>query len=262
MINDTLLSGTVPNGSTTPIVGHWLVMTPVPTGSRIRRPALQLVTDGTLHGSWKVEASNKLTPDDDDDPVDVTAIYGGGGSSSIAAVTGPSSQMVQDAEPGSLWAHAIRVSFVPSSGAGNVIASTEYPSGSERQAAGVNGWPWARRKTILDVVVGDTSPQTSAWFPIVDGGVSLQLATQGTVAGTWKVLGSNARDVDIEGDPSATDITAAFKTATGDAIQDPAGSALSQLVQGGAVFFKAVAVVFTPSSGAGPVRVHAHDAIP
>jgi hypothetical protein len=85
-----------------------------------------LVTTSTVAGSWKVEVSNDysgagggnfMQPPTAGDWVDITSAF----SPSIAAVTsGGSSQFVQ---MGPLSCRTIRVTFTPTSGAGNVRAS-------------------------------------------------------------------------------------------------------------------------------------------
>jgi len=123
--------------------------------------------------------------------------------------------------------------------------------------------------TIVDEAAVGTTASTRKFFPIKFGGsVSLQLATAaadktagGTIAGAWKVFGSNAPGADVNGDALAPDITAAFTlpgSSTGIAAVLTGGS--SQGVQAGPMWFKYLAAVFTPTSGAGRIVGYMNEA--
>jgi hypothetical protein len=251
MIFDTLLTANVANGASAPAqVGKWLR---IDSYFRSEQLALgfQLVTDGNLAGAWKVETSNAATAETADaSPSDVTANFSGPGVSSIATVAGASSQGVQSIAP-SAFARYLRFSFVPTSGSGNVSVLTAYPSGQDIQSE-----PFRTvspiQSSILSGSISGTTPLGPMFVALARRGrFALQLATTGTVAGTWKVFGSNKSGADVNGDASASDVTAAFETAADAPISQPAGSPTSQLVQAGDIFFAYVGAQFTPSSGSG-----------
>jgi hypothetical protein len=113
--------------------------------------------------------------------------------------------------------------------------------------------------TILQsTAISGTTPISSPWIPHGAGPLSLQLATDQTVAGAWKIEASNKPGLDANGsDANASDITAGLQAvATGAAPALAAGAPTSQFVQ--VQFLKAgsVRVTFTPSSGAGNVIAH------
>jgi hypothetical protein len=106
---------TTANSGTTPILGRWLPLT------RSDRLSLQLQTDGSVAGTWKVLASDKPDVDvaGDDNPSDITGMFSV--PSTIAgAPAGGSSQYVQ--ADGPVWAGAINVQFTPTSGSGHARA--------------------------------------------------------------------------------------------------------------------------------------------
>lgn len=115
---------------------------------------------------------------------------------------------------------------------------------------------------LVDEAAVGTTASSKKFQPVTRGGsVSLQLATSAadksgptgcTLAGSWKVYGSNKPGADVDGDPNASDITAAFTlpgSSTAIAVVVTGGS--SQGVQAGPLWFKYIAAVFTPTSGAG-----------
>jgi hypothetical protein len=123
--------------------------------------------------------------------------------------------------------------------------------------------------TLVDEAAVGTTASTRKFFPVTFGGnVALQLATAaadktagGTLAGTWKVFGSNKPGADVDGDANASDITAAFTipgSSTGIASVSSGGS--SQGVQAGPLWFAYIAAIFTPSSGAGSILGYMNDA--
>ena len=98
------------------------------------------------------------------------------------------------------------------------------------------------------------------------GNIALQLATDGTVDGAWQVLGSNKTDADVNGDPDAVDITAAWVTGAsggGGIVTVAHGTAATQKqgVQAGPYWFAAIALVFTPSAGAGNASGFLNEAV-
>lgn len=108
---------------------------------------------------------------------------------------------------------------------------------------------------------GTTALRGDHFVPVPRGGlVGLQLATlQGsTLAGAWKVFGSNKPGADVNGDPDASDITAAFSVPglTASAIAAVVSGASSQAVQAGPLYFAYVDAVFTPTTGAGTAAAH------
>jgi hypothetical protein len=89
--------------------------------------SLQLVTTGTVSGSWKIELSNQPGVENNGDsyPSDVTSGFQTPAGSAIAAAAGsPTSQFVQATL---IKAGAIRVTFTPSSGAGTALANASLP---------------------------------------------------------------------------------------------------------------------------------------
>lgn len=119
------------------------------------------------------------------------------------------------------------------------------------------------RTTLVDEAAVGTTGSTKTFFPVKFGGsVSLQLVTAaadktagGTLAGSWKIFGSNAAGADVSGDVNASDITAAFTlpgtSNTAIAVVTTGGS--SQGAQAGPLWFAYIAAVFTPTSGAGRI---------
>jgi hypothetical protein len=98
------------------------------------------------------------------------------------------------------------------------------------------------------------------------GNISLHLATDGTLDGSWVVLGSNKTDADVNGDADAFDCTAAWVTGatpTAGIATVAHGTAATQKqgVQAGAVWFGAIAVKFTPSGGTGTCSAFLNQAI-
>ena len=116
------------------------------------------------------------------------------------------------------------------------------------------------RTTLVNEVAVGTTPSTRKFFPTKFGGsVSLQLSTGaahqvagGTLAGSWKIYGSNRDGADVNDDAYAPDITAAFTIpGSSSAIAAVTTGGSAQGVQAGPLWFKYIAAVFTPTSGAG-----------
>ena len=87
--------------------------------------SFQLGSDGTVAGAWKIEVSNDYSVGFNDDRVtagtwtDVTAAFvDAAGNPAIAAVTSGGSNQATQAAP--FMFRAYRVTFTPTSGAGNV----------------------------------------------------------------------------------------------------------------------------------------------
>lgn len=122
-----------------------------------------------------------------------------------------------------------------------------------------------RQPVLAKAAINGTTVQTGAFRVLKGkgGNISLHLITDGTVAGAWKVLGSNKPDVDVSGDTEAVDITAAFKDAGNNAIATVTGSAdatQKQGVQAGPIWFGTITVQFTPSGGAGNTSGYLNEA--
>lgn len=98
------------------------------------------------------------------------------------------------------------------------------------------------------------------------GSISLQLVTDGSVAGAWHVLASNKIDCDVNGDSEAPDITAAFITgATPTAgiatVTGSADATQHQGVQAGELWFSAIGLKFVPTSGVGNASGYLNEAV-
>ena len=113
-----------------------------------------------------------------------------------------------------------------------------------------------RTTTVISAptAISGTPPNVTPGTPLGAGAVSHQLATTGTVAGSWKIEVSNKPGVENDNsDASPSDVTAGFQTPAGVAIAAAAGSPTSQFVQSSFVKAGAMRVTFTPTSGAGNV---------
>ncbi len=97
-----------------PAIGAWLEL-----GDRIDAVGFQLVTTGSLTGSWVIESSNvPLASLPDATPSDVTAAFSTPAGAAVAAVTAASSQGVQCTTK--LAAGRVRAKFVKTGGSGSV----------------------------------------------------------------------------------------------------------------------------------------------
>jgi hypothetical protein len=120
-LNTTTLIAQTAISGTTPIKSSW-----VPLSQGATALSFELVTDGTVSGSWKFEVTDKPGVAsgiaDDTSPSDVTSGFQVPAGTAIAAAAGsPTSQFVQTIQVG-VVAGAIRLTFTPSGGAGNVVA--------------------------------------------------------------------------------------------------------------------------------------------
>jgi hypothetical protein len=124
------------------------------------------------------------------------------------------------------------------------------------------------RSTILPQgPISGTTPKLGRAASLrATGKINLQLVTDGTVDGTWKVLGSNKDGGDVIWDEEASDITAAFTqpgTSTSvETVDHSAPATQSQMVQAGPVYCAYVNVKFTPTAGSGNVSAFINEVAP